>query len=313
MYLTVTPNSALDRVIFIDEFVPETVMRAPRQVTSVGGKGFDTSVVLRALGLDTLGLGFMAGMVGEQLTHLLDSYGIRHDLVWTAGETRIAHVIAEEHFNRHSHVMTGALTITPDDIATFFTKLNHHLPHAQWVLCGGSLPEDAPAALYRQVVEAADEAGVPSLVDSSGLPLLRAADAPPTILKMNRAELRDTFGVEAGTLGDLMARAAALRAERRLKHLVVTCGADGIIAATQDGECWLARPPRQAAVNAAGAGDAVSAALAWRLSLDKDWQDAMRWAAATSAAVVLTPGTADCHMHDIERILPAVEVSQEAP
>jgi hypothetical protein len=38
----------------------------------------------------------------------------------------------------------------------------------------------------------------------------------------------------------------------------------------------------------------------------------MRWAAATSAAVVLTPGTADCHMSDIERILPEVTVKLEA-
>jgi 1-phosphofructokinase family hexose kinase len=312
MYLTVTPNSALDRVIFIDEFAPETVMRAARQVASVGGKGFDASVVLRALDLDTLALGFVAGMVGEQLVRLLDGYGIQHDLVWTGGETRIAHVISEGRFNRHSHIMTGALTITPTDITTFFVKLNHHLPHSEWVLCGGSLPDDAPAALYRRVVEAANEAGVPSLVDSSGEPLLEAAEAAPTILKMNRAEFRTTFGMQADSVEQIMARAQELRAARRLKNVVITCGGDGIVAATEGGERWLAQPPHQAAVNAAGAGDAVSAALVWRLSLGESWLEAMRWAAATSAAVVLTPGTADCHMSDIERILPEVTVKLEA-
>ena len=33
MILTLTANAALDRVIFIDEFRPETTMRAPRSVS----------------------------------------------------------------------------------------------------------------------------------------------------------------------------------------------------------------------------------------------------------------------------------------
>ncbi|MBZ0307172.1 MAG: 1-phosphofructokinase, partial [Anaerolineae bacterium] len=81
MFLTITANTALDRVIFIDEFTPETVMRTNRWITSVGGKGFDASVVYRAVGAETLAIGFMAGETGKQLARLLDSYGIQHDLV----------------------------------------------------------------------------------------------------------------------------------------------------------------------------------------------------------------------------------------
>ena len=36
--------------------------------------------------------------------------------------------------------------------------------------------------------------------------------------------------------------------------------------------------------------------------------EALRWAAAAGAAVVLTEGAADCHMQDIERIYPDVDV-----
>lgn len=54
MILSVTPNSALDRVIFIEEFRPGAVMRAPRTVEAVGGKGLDASVVLAAFGVETV-------------------------------------------------------------------------------------------------------------------------------------------------------------------------------------------------------------------------------------------------------------------
>ncbi len=58
MFLTLTANAALDRVIFIEEFVPATTMRAPRFIECAGGKGFDTSVALRGLGQPTTAIGF---------------------------------------------------------------------------------------------------------------------------------------------------------------------------------------------------------------------------------------------------------------
>ena len=82
MILTITANSALDKVIFIEEFKPNTVMRTRRVVESVGGKGFDTSVVLQALGVDNLAIGLSAGETGQRLARLLECYGIRHDPVW---------------------------------------------------------------------------------------------------------------------------------------------------------------------------------------------------------------------------------------
>ena len=53
MILTLTANAALDRVIFVEEFVPATTMRAPRFLECAGGKGFDTSVALCGLGQRT--------------------------------------------------------------------------------------------------------------------------------------------------------------------------------------------------------------------------------------------------------------------
>jgi 1-phosphofructokinase family hexose kinase len=301
MFLTITPNSALDRVLFIDEFRAQTVMRTPQAIDSVGGKGFDTSVVLRALGKKTTALGFVAGRVGQELVTLLDGYGIDHDLIWVAGDTRIAHVIVEKRHNRHSHIISGQLELKANDADALLEQVKIHLPQSQWVICAGSVPAELDVDLYAQIVILARKAGKPSLVDSHGPGLEQAAKARPTILKMNREEMGETFGVIDETLVQMAQAACTLQADLDLNHVVITCGRDGIVALNHE-DAWHAVAPLQQAVNAAGAGDAVSAALVVRLSAGDSWENALRWAAATSAAVVLTPGTADCHMKDILRI-----------
>ncbi len=160
-------------------------MRSSRQVTSVGGKGFDTSVVLRALQQDTVAIGFIAGLVGEHLTRLLEIYGIRHDLVWVDGETRTAHVIVETRHHRHSHLMTGELKTTPQHHKTLLERLKFHIPAAKWLICGGSTPSDTPPDIFQRIVQAAQDQNIPTLIDSSGPSLYLAANANPTILKMN--------------------------------------------------------------------------------------------------------------------------------
>ena len=86
-----------------------------------------------------------------------------------------------------------------------------------------------------------------------------------------------------------------------LHNFVLTCGRKGLLAFTPQAT-YLANAPRQQEVNAAGSGDAVSAALTYRLSLGDSWESALRWAVAAGAAVVLTEGTAECQMTDVEHI-----------
>jgi len=129
----------------------------------------------------------------------------------------------------------------------------------------------------------------------------------PTILKMNQREFSETFGVLTGDVRDLMPIAAQLKEQNAIQNLVITCAEEGVLAFTEAGDFWAVSPP-QRAVNPAGAGDAVSAAIAWRLSLGEGWESALRWAAATAAAVLLTEGTADCNLEDVRRIFPEVIV-----
>lgn len=312
MYLTVTANSALDRVYFIDSFSPGTRMLASRCVESVGGKGFDASVALRALNLPTTALGFVAGQNGQALVRLLERYAITHDLVWVEGETRVALVIVEQAHQRHSHIIAGGYAVPPSAQADLIRRFIAHLPHAQWVILAGSLPQGVAGDFYARLITLAHRAEIPVLVDCPGEPALQAASARPTILKMNAQEFHQTFGVSPASSTALAQQALEIRRSFGLPALVITCGEEGVIASTDAG-AFHALPPRQPVVNAAGAGDATSAALAWRLSLGDPWPEALRWAAATGAATVLTEGTADCHFADVQNLYPLVQIRELRP
>ncbi len=308
MILTVTPNTALDKVIFIEAWTPGKPMRTTRVIQCVGGKGLDASVSLACLGVETVALAFFAGELGKQLLSLLEGYGIQVEAVWVGGETRLAHVIVERRTHRHSHLITGELQVSPEHTVRFLECFRRRVRQAEWVICGGSIPPSAPQDLYAHILSEAQAVGVPVLMDAAHQAICQALPQRPSVVKMNWGEFESTFHRQAATLEALQSAAHQVYHDRCLNALVLTCGAQGMLAFTPQGNYRVALPPLPA-VNAAGAGDAASAALAWRLSLGEDWKTALRWAGAVSAASVLTEATAECRMEEVLRLLPQVQVT----
>jgi len=303
MILSINVNAALDRIFFIDRFIPGAHMRTHSALSSVGGKGLTTSVVLQTLGAPVCAVSFIAGKNGETLAGLLDQRHIRHELIWVPGETRVSNVIVETDLNRHSHVTASGYSVTPDDCATFLAKIDALAESATWAVIAGSLPQGAPITFYRELIELLHQHRVRVLIDTAGPVVLETLPAAPDIVKMNQEEFQATFNVQASTLDEWLAVACQYKDRYAIPALVITCGKDGILMFTSDG-IYQAGCAEIREVNAAGAGDAVSAALVYRFSQGESWIQALPWAVATSAAVVLTEGTAECNMDDVLHIYP---------
>jgi fructose-1-phosphate kinase PfkB-like protein len=147
------------------------------------------------------------------------------------------------------------------------------------------------------------------LIDSRAAYITPTLACPPDILKQNWDEFNCTFGIETKTLDEIQRAARQVQERYSLPALVVTCGADGMLAVRPRTTYRVLVPP-QAAINAAGAGDAASAGLAWRLSEGDSWEAALKWCGAVSAAAVLTEATGEVSRADVERIYPLVEVKK---
>lgn len=311
MILAVNVNAAIDWVFFIDRFIPGAHMRPHKTVLSVGGKGLDTALVLQTIGAPTWAITFAAGKNGEILAGLLADRHVKTETLWVPGETRTANVIVETDLNRHSHITTTGYSLTRSDCDNFLQKLDSITADASWAVMAGSLPKGAPADFYREIIHVLHIKGVKTLIDHHGSALINTLQEQPEIVKMNQEEFLATFKTEVRTLDDWVRVCREQMKKNAIKTLIITCGKEGILAFTSQGVfqtgCSVIKE-----INAAGAGDAVSAAIVYRLSLGDDWTQALTWAAAISAAVVLTEGTAECNNSDIEYLYPRAWVKKIA-
>lgn len=307
MILTINANAAVDIVFYIDRFISGETMRPTKVVYSVGGKGLDTAVVLQALGAQHKAVSFIAGRNGETLAGLLKERGVEADLVWLDGETRVSNVIVEMGLGRHSHITTFGYTVSPPDCAVFKERIRAHAAEASWAVIAGSLPGGAPPSFYSDITRLLHQLGVKVLIDGFGQPARETLAESPEIMKMNREEFITTFNVRPQSRDDWIDAVYQEMQHHNIGSFVLTCGKDGILAFTPHA-VYQAVAPEMEEVNAAGSGDAVSAALAYRLSLGETWEQALRWGAAAGAAVVLTEGTAECRLEDVLNIYPQTSV-----
>ncbi|RLP06676.1 1-phosphofructokinase family hexose kinase [Propionibacterium australiense] len=310
-FVTATLNSAIDRIIQIERWTPGTDMRGPAVVECLGGKGMDSAVALTCIGEQVTGVVNVAGPAGDRVTDLGQGYGIDVRPVRVGGSTRESHVVIETATGTMSHITCGTLETTAAGFEEFTRTLRRALDGAVFFIASGSLPKGLGPEAYKQLVDLAGEAGVPALVDCSGHVLVEHATTSNAVVKCNDDEYAEAFALASPSGHGVEAVAADLR--DRLPRLscsafIVTCGAEGLLVATRD-RVVRAIAPRQDAVNAAGAGDSASSAVAWRRALGDDWAETARWTAAVSAAAVLTLRTGELDLDVAKRLLPQVTVT----
>ncbi|MFN3648150.1 MAG: 1-phosphofructokinase family hexose kinase [Armatimonadota bacterium] len=306
MILTVTPNTGLDRVLFLPRLEPNRRNQAVDVVEAMGGKGCDVSLILRVLGVESVATGLAAGETGRRMEQMLRRAGVTADFVWTGGETRLNTVLIETETGGHTTVCAAGLEPDDDARSGLLAWLDRWTPSAEVVVLAGSLPERWPPEVYAELVRRVKRAGKPVVVDASGPSLTAAVAAGVDAVKPNRDELESV----AGPLRD---EAEVLRAARGLRErgagrVLVSLGAEGAILVSERG-AWKASPLRVPVVNPAGAGDGATACLALGAARGWDEPETLRWATAVSAAIVTTRGTAEVYRHDVERLLPQVQVA----
>lgn len=313
--LSVTPNPAIDRVVFVRNFRFDAVIRAERTVVTPCGKGVNTAMVVHELGGDTLALGLTAGLIGEQHQHLLDELGVPHDFLPARGETRMQTILVDEAIGRQSSIGAQTLYATPAHLDDLIRLVNTHAEGSWGLMCGGSLPPGLPRDSYAHIVRHARALGLITLLDSSGDGLRCGTGGFPHILKVNRAELAlldedAAAAVDAGTdTGrDYLARYLGTWAS---DALIVTRGPRGILALTTEGD-FAAAALDVPVVNTAGAGDAVSGGIMLARSRGAGWVEALALGSAAAASVVQNEGTGICRRQAVEELLPQVAVRRRA-
>lgn len=284
MILTVTPNPAVDLTYQVDELDVGESHRVAAPAARAGGKGINVARVIAQTGGSAFALTTAGGAAGLRLADDLGESGLPHEVVPVAAQTRSSVAIVDR----------------GSGLTTIFNETGDQLSAAEWsalwdaatrlsvpatcIVGSGSLPPGAPEDFYAELVALAAARGIPSIVDATGPGLLRAAEAGASVLKPNRRELAESTGESDPVAG------ARILLDRGAGLLLVSLGADGMLAIGPSSSPVHARLAEPLHGNATGAGDAGVAAVAACLAAGvTDPERILRRATAWSAAAVLAP------------------------
>lgn len=114
-----TLNPGVDRTLSVSRIAFDEVLRATSVRRDCDGKGFNAFRALRALGVQSLAIGFFGGATGETLARHLASLEVATGLVPIAEETRTNTVVVEAGLKRHIKVNEAGPTVTREECAAF--------------------------------------------------------------------------------------------------------------------------------------------------------------------------------------------------
>ncbi len=251
-------------------------------VTAPGGKGANQALAARRAGLDVR----MIGAVGDdafaqEALELLNEAGVDLSGVRRAGAaTGVALILVGGDGENMIAVIPGANgAVSPGDVEAAA------IDSGDIVLLQNEVPGDTVKA----ALAAVRRVGALSILNTAPwrddrAELIGQAD----IIVANETE----FDLAAGSLalaGSSRDQKMAAFVTQTGRIIVVTLGAEGVIAATKDG-ISRASAPKIAPVDTVGAGDAFCGYLAAGLADGRSLQEAMARAARAGALACLKPG-----------------------
>jgi 1-phosphofructokinase family hexose kinase len=287
--------------------VPGGVYRAERVLVAAGGKGLNVARAAHSLGQPLRVCAPLGGLSGQMLAQLATEEGISGRWSWyDGGDTRTCVLVVDPTGSDATALNEPGPPLAPDAWQAFAATALDAATTADLVLSSGSLPPGVPPQALADLLHDLAAAGRRVLVDTSGAALRAALSAAPYGIKVNGSELgavlhRPVASIEeaATALADLRARGIALA--------MVSLGAQGALAATDEGVCH-AEPPAIQAVSTIGAGDSLLAGLATGLLRGEPLPEALRLGVACGAADALSIGGGLLLPGDLERLHAATHV-----
>lgn len=312
LFLTITPNPALDRTLYVPCLTVGEVHRPTTVHSAAGGKGLNVYRAARVLGGEALATGPLVGHTGRLVADLAAAEGIKADWYWPgSGETRICLLINHD---------TGDATVINEpgeppseaEWAGFAAHVERLAGQAGAVALAGSLPPGVNPTILNELARAMAADGRAVYLDTSG-GALAAVLVQPTglVIKVNRVELAAGLGLPNEDFStEKVIRAGRMLLERGAALVVVTLGGEGALAVAPEG-CWQAAVPPVEVVSTVGSGDSMLAGLAVARLEGRSIEAALALGVACGAANATTPLPGRFERGMVEALLKQVEVKRK--
>ena len=294
MIYTVTFNPAIDYVIKVDNLTLGEINRTTREYIFCGGKGINVTHVLANLGMESVGLGFIAGFTGDVIEKGAKELGFAPDFIRVReGMTRINVKVKS---NEESEINGMGPVIHDDELQKMYEKLDE-LQDGDVLILAGSIPATLPSDVYEKIMERLQEKDIRIVVDATKDLLLNVLKYHPFLIKPNNHELGEMFGVVLKTNDEIVEYAKKLQ-EKGARNVLVSMAGDGAILITEDGQNIKMGTPKGKVVNSVGAGDSMVAGFVAGYLRGGSYEEALKSGTAAGSATAFSEGLASLEMYE---------------
>lgn len=316
--LTVTLNTAIDRVLEVEHFAIGAHLPAREISRFPAGKGINLSRALACIGRDNIATGFVGQEENDHFEQLLKAAApgrANCQLLSVRGQTRENITILDPINHTDTHIRTAGYELTRQDVQRVISKIGLLAREGSTVVFSGSLPHGMTVADLDTLIYMAIGGRARVVLDLSGKLLAKCSSVelsvvgdsapppPPTddgarsrmvwLIKPNRQELAEALGLER-LEGEQQLLEAGRRLTRRVSWVVLTLGAKGAILFGQEGTWrgWCDLAPDQI-VSTVGCGDCLLAGVLDAQAAGADPEAVLRRGIAVATANAVRPGVAE--------------------
>ena len=297
MIYTITFNPALDYTLKVSNFKIGDINRTTTEKILPGGKGLNVSIVLKNLGVENTALGFLAGFTGKELKRKIEEKGIKTDFIEIEnGITRINVKISSK---SETAINGNGPQITEREIQLLLEKLQQ-INKNDIVILAGNIPKNIKNNIYEEICMILEKKGITYVVDATKELLLNILKYKPFLIKPNKEELEETFGVKIKSEEQIIIYATKMK-ELGAQNVLVSLGGKGAILVSENGTIYNKCAPKGEVVSTVGAGDSMVAGFIVGYLKNHNYEEALKMGIASGSASTFSENLAT--KEDVEQIL----------
>lgn len=286
MIYTLTLNPAIDYFLGFEKKIG-LHQKTNNSKLLAGGKGINASIMLRNLNVENKTIVVSGGLIGDKLNELLKKEKLEVIHIDTGVDTRINVKVSAEgdtnELNVEGSKINGKLVNEK-----LFELASKQFKENDILMIMGSLPQGYSFAMLEALVKHVAKLKVKLVFDLSKDHLFKLVKYKPEVIKPNKKELSELFGVEIKSKEDALTYAAKLL-EMGAKSVIVSFDKSGSIYKDATSEAEIKGVKIQE-VNGSGAGDSMIAAFVAGIVKNKNNIDKLKLASAAGTATAASEG-----------------------
>ena len=288
MIYTVTLNPSIDYIVRLDKLVTGITNRTTEEEYYYGGKGINVSLVLAELDLDSTAYGFVAGFTGKAIEN-----GIRNDHIITDFiklKEGISRINVKIKAGEETEINCQGPHIDERELERLLQKIDR-IASDDTLILAGSIPKTMPDDVYERMMERIRFKNVRIVVDATNKLLVNSLKYKPFLIKPNRQELSEIFGVEVKTEEDIVHYAKELQ-KMGARNVLISLGGDGAMLIDEEGNKHKAGVLKEKVLNTVGSGDSMVAGFVAGYEKTGDYAYALKLGSVCGNATAFLPGLA---------------------